>query len=226
VEVKLRLLGILLSWPAVTLYLGLLFIFLFRIQLSELIGRIVEGEFPGGLKFRAAAAQQSAKPDPEAIEQKAIDAVAVVGEAGDTLASTTQVIAPKGFDSSAFGHTVVKEPNETDQLRGALAVVSKWLIFEQTLNMIFGSQLSFLHAVQMRPDGITFLETFSYYGIHKNAMKATASSWEVWFGWMVTRELIMQPSADAVSWRLHPKGAEFLGYIHQAYPNVLPFRVG
>jgi hypothetical protein len=78
----------------------------------------------------------------------------------------------------------------------------------------------------MRPDGITFLETFSYYGIHKNAMKATASSWEVWFGWMVTRELIMQPSADAVSWRLHPKGAEFLGYIHQAYPNVLPFRVG
>lgn len=58
-ELMLGFLKVFLSWPVVTLILGLIFIFIFKGQISNLLGRVTEGDVYG-MKFKASTLQDSA----------------------------------------------------------------------------------------------------------------------------------------------------------------------
>lgn len=58
-NMTLEYLKVFLSWPVVVLILGLLFIYLFKVQITNLLSRVTEGE-AYGMKFKANSPQDSA----------------------------------------------------------------------------------------------------------------------------------------------------------------------
>jgi|ERR1700687_1201324 len=201
VETKLRFLGLLLSWPAVALYLGTAFMIMYRVQFGRLIDRIRGGKF-GAFEVHAEGYDQ------------------VVNAPAPKLPEVKQPPVTQALEVNATALELCKKA--VDEYKTAFHMLSDWIGFERALNLIFGSQLEFLRELRAHP-GIGPVMTYYYFGKHQASAPPGIPQIAPWIGWLEFNNKFVQATANA-GYQLTPRGLAFLKYIDDNYVPGTPFR--
>lgn len=104
--------------------------------------------------------------------------------------------------------------------------LAKWFVHEKRLNIIMGSQLSLLEALETRAEGLSNAERETLFALHRRDWPSTTLTVADWLRWLVEQSLIrITGEGDAQRTILHEGGREFLNYLRQYYRRI-PLRMG
>jgi hypothetical protein len=204
---KLEFLRIVLSWPAVTLYLGTAFLVIHRAEIASFIRRIESGKW-GPVEVRL---QPQPKIEEPKINLEPVTAAAelVVQEKGDSLSATAGHVSPQMQILAAAVKELIKKSNE----------VLEALFFERTLNVIYGTQLRFLLDLKKTEGGMRVGHAKHYFVDHQRTTPAGGmKDFKEWVDWLITNDLV-SIGAGVVS--LTQKGRDLIDYVEERYPRGL-----
>lgn len=210
----LSFLNVSLSWPAVALYLGALFLIQFRMPIAAAIERFRGGQW-GSAKIYLSP--QAVVKDTEDTKEQVIRDAAITLE-GQRATTVAGAVGPRSSEVAQ---------DELARCRGVLGVAARWIHFERSLNLIFGSQLAFLKALRARPAGFSRLEILgTFYAEHQKPAGSSSLPFDTWIEWLKTAAFIREAVPESGLLVLANDGEQFLSYLDAQYATGLPYRIG
>jgi len=198
-ELVLRYLGVLLTWPVVSLILGVLALRWFREPLSDFFRRMVKGE-GYGVRVEAADPSQQRKE----IEETKAD------------------LPPKPQDDLQL---YIQE-NPQQFLEQYLRLYNGYW-FEKAYNLIYGSQVSLLERLaERRDEGEKYINLVEFYNEFLRRSNSHATQMADYLGFLKDMNFIEYFQTDGEhKARITPFGLNFLSYIKTQYPLAYRHRV-
>lgn len=182
-----------LTWPVVTLVIFVMF----RNPISDFLRRLIEGEGPGGWKFKTAGTtgqrqeiKDSSHPSPEDTTEKYVKE------------------NPK---------LVIEEFKKTFN--------AYW--FERAYNLIYGSQISLLEYLSIKGDnGDKYINLTTFYNEFLKYSKFSSTQMADYIRFLKDAQFIEYVGEGTnIIVKITPYGADFLSYIKTQYPIAYKYKV-
>ena len=209
------ILKIILSWPPIALVMLIIIIFLFKDQISSLLGRVTGGKILGNEFVVAPSSQIDTSTR---IEKDTLSANAQRNESdtANTKSEHTNAQSTQASSDNPAINYILSHPHETliEYQR-----VLRHLNFEILFNRIFGTQISLLDFLSTNPT-----KTYSapqLYHFYQNHQRLAAShDYQIrdYFNFLVTFQVIkVDVTENEHYFSITDFGLEFLSYIKANY---------
>jgi predicted transcriptional regulator len=211
-------LKVVLSWPPMALVIVLVFFYRFKLAIEGLLGRVTEGEI-FGQKIKAAAPSQSLE---SSSTDEYLTNIVESHPNADTqpIASVSEPLPDELADDPHAQIAIEWVKNNPIQTVIEYKKLMLHLGFERAFNMMYGTQISLLEFLALRPtDSISITQLSKFHMEHLSKVMGSNYQRQNYMNFLVINDLIREaPIADQQGYSITSHGIQFLAYIKATYP--------